>query len=603
LKLGLQELIVILLANKLKTYENCLPNFSMPFNYNYLKNTFTQINIHLYLGLGFLYLTAMDDLMVEKRRAQLFSIIEIAIIILLAIVPLFTTFPYRVNIYLSWEGAYRISQGQVPYKDFGMPLGYMYWIIPAFFFKLFGTQMITLIKAQVFINIVSGFAFRSILKSLSVQPGVRLLSVLLYCISFSFFNFWPWYNHTVIVYEMIALAFLMRYIFSAERKWILLSLSALFTFFSFFTKQDAGGMTLILCVALLIYSSIHEKKWMPLVIYTASFLIVAFAIIAPLLRYNLDYWFNHGQPPHTSRVSAFEIIDEFLGASQWIKFYLLLMMLLAIAYYKKRKEILIGKRDIVFLLLTLGILAEAAVMQITSYTPPDNNIFFHSFAFAFIFSSLAVYLNLNFYNYKFLFIGCFGLLLWWSGVFWKYFQRVVQRVLPITEVRTDTTENIVNRQTFMFAKTDSTDTPMSEWTYCGLKSFEKIYMPKGTAKGIQRLMRSEVVKKKDLKVLNMTELTPLAAEIGYRLETGPQIPLWYHLGVAMFNKEAKMYEQKIMDKQYDLVLFEYIPSLNNFYPFRVRDTLLNYYQKTDSFPAPRRGETQGIIEVFTRPQK
>jgi hypothetical protein len=98
----------------------------------------------------------------------------------------------------------------------------------------------------------------------------------------------------------------------------------------------------------------------------------------------------------------------------------------------------------------------------------------------------------------------------------------------------------------------------------------------------------------------MTELTPLAVEMPYKEEKGLEIPLWYHLGVAMFNKEAKMYEQRITNKQYDVVLFEYIPSLNNFYPFRVRDTLQKIYQKIDSFPAPRRGDTQGIIEVYTR---
>src|SRR5215211_8287358 len=111
----------------------------------------------------------MHPVMVDEKRIRLLAAIEIALVVLLAIVPLFTTFPYRVNIFLSWEGAYRISQGQIPYKDFGMPLGYMYWVIPAIFFKLFGAQLITLVKAQVFINILSGLAFRSILKSLGVQ--------------------------------------------------------------------------------------------------------------------------------------------------------------------------------------------------------------------------------------------------------------------------------------------------------------------------------------------------------------------------------------------------------------------------------------------------
>jgi hypothetical protein len=69
----------------------------------------------------------------------------------------------------------------------------------------------------------------------------------------------------------------------------------------------------------------------------------------------------------------------------------------------------------------------------------------------------------------------------------------------------------------------------------------------------------------------------------------------------MFNKDAAVYEKRIAAQQYDLVLFEYIPTLNNFYPFRVRDSLISHYQKIDSFPAPRRGlETKGMIEVYTK---
>src|SRR5882757_4720586 len=106
---------------------------------------------------------------------------EILIIVLLACIPLFIRLPYRVNIFLSWEGAYRMSVGQLPFRDFGVPLGGMYWVIPATFFKLFGPAMITLVKAQVFINILAGLSFRSILRSLGVDPGIRFASVLLFC--------------------------------------------------------------------------------------------------------------------------------------------------------------------------------------------------------------------------------------------------------------------------------------------------------------------------------------------------------------------------------------------------------------------------------------
>ena len=541
----------------------------------------------------------MDQVVRNKEKDRLFSIFEFSVIVLLALVPLFMTFPYRVNIFLSWEGAYRLSQGQIPFKDFGMPLGYMYWVIPALFFKIFGPQMITLVKAQVLINILSGLAFRSILKSLSLQPPVRALSVFIYCISFSFFNFWPWYNHTVIVYEMIGLAFLMRYLFSQNRNWLLLSLSALFTFFSFFTKQDGGALTFLIALGIIIYDCIYEKKWTGLVIFLTTIAIVAFAIIAPLLRFNFSYWFNHGQPPHTARVSLFEIMDEFLYSSQWIKFYLFIIVLTLLGAYKQARQLFDDKRQSIFLLLTVGILVEAAILQVTSYTPPDNNIFFHSFAFAFFLSALTKILNANLYRLKTLIFLGLLIVVWWSGVFWKYVQGPVHAVL-VRDNKEQPTENIVNRHTYILDQS-AEEIPMDQWGFSNLQSFRKIRMPKATIGGINRLLNLPLVKNnKNIRVLNMTELTPLAIEMPYKQETGDSIPLWYHLGVSMFNKQAEQYEHKVLANQYDLVLFEYIPTLNNFYPFRVRDTLLNHYSIIDSFPAPRRGTTQGSIEIFTK---
>lgn len=535
-----------------------------------------------------------------RASNRIFSLLEWSVIFLFAIVPLFLTFPYRVNIFLSWEGAYRLSEGQVPYRDFGMPLGYMYWAIPALFFKIFGAKLITLVKAQVFINIISGLAFRSILKSFDVQPGVRLLSVFLYVISYSFFNFWPWYNHTVIVYQFVGLAFLIRYLFAeGSKNWILLSLSALFLFFSFFTKQDGGTLGLLIALALLAYYGWAKKAWMATGIFILSYAVVAFAIIAPLTRYNFGYWFNFGQPPHTARLSLMEIVNEFLYASQWIKFYLFLTLLLAVFYFISFRQWLTDIKTGAFLVLTLGILAEATVLQITSYTPPDNNIFFHSFSMAFILTVIVRLLNANASRPAFLLPAATGLLLIWSGSFWNYAQRIVNRLAPAETAQAyASVENVVNRYTYMIGE-PSKEIPPNQWTFSSLPVFERIYMPKPTVEGISRLMQMPQIKNRSsLKVLNMTELTPLAAAMPYKLEQGADVPLWHHLGVSMFNRDAARFEKKIAEKQFDIVLFEYIPSLNNFYPFRIRDSLHIHYQKIDSFPAPRRGTTQGVIEVF-----
>ncbi len=570
---------------------------------------------------------------------NLLAKMELLIIIGLACIPLLIHYPYRVNIFLSWEGAYRISSGQLPFRDFGTPLGGMYWMVPAMFFKIFGPKMITLIKAQVFLNILAGLAFRSVLGSLSVDKGIRLAAVLLFCLSYSFFNFWPWYNHTVIVYELVGLACLFRYLFGVgtvsgevglavagtgvsgagsryRAGW--LAGAAFFVCLSFLTKQDGGGMAFMLCCALLACHGLLERKWAPLLIFAAGFFAVLLLLILPFLPHGFGYWFNHGQPPHTARVSAYDITSEFLGSSQWIKFYFFLSLVIVLARWRTLASFRTDKKALFFLLLTWGILGEAAVFQVTSYTPPDNNIFFHSFAFTCILSLLAPLLPGYFGRSRACLVMVVGILLWWSGVWWKYTQRLAASILPHSqETVSPTGENVVNRMTYMNGVNppDTTEIPMDKWVECGLPAFDKVSMPPPTAAGIHRLLDMPMVKEnrelltreangsspgKGLQVLNMSELTPLAVEMPYTLERNPALPLWYHLGVGMFNRQAALFEGRIRDHYYDLVLFEYVPNLNNFYPFRVRDSLRVHYRLVDSFMAPRRGETRGDIEVYVK---
>jgi hypothetical protein len=524
---------------------------------------------------------------------------EILLIVILAFAPLFGTFPYRFNIFLSYEGAYRLYGGHVPYKDFGMPVGYMYWVVPGIFFKIFGPYMMSLVKAQVFLNIAAGLSFRSIFKSLQVREGIRFLSVLLFVISYSFFNYWPWYNHTVIVYELAALALLMKFIFAEGKRgryaWLLLS--GMFVFFSFFTKQDGGAMAFLICLALVLYNAMYEKDWKQFPVFLAGTAATAFMMIAPFMKYKFGYWFNHGQPPHTSRFSFGDIAEDFFNSSQWIKFYVFIILLLLPALMKSFKEFRNDKPVMIFTLLTFGILAEAAIFQTTSYIPPDNNIFFHSFAIVFILSLLSRFLPLNFESVKTLLVAGFGMLLWWSNVYWKYMAKYIVKPEPAI-VNTD---GIVNKKTYLITKPDSSDVPLDQWRTIPLRSFGKMLLPGPTIDGINRLLQMDLVKNnKNLRVLNMTELTPLAYEMKFELERSPEYPLWYHKGVGMFQQQTNMFCDRVKNNYYDLVLFEYIPYLNNFYPFQVRDSLLQYYDRIDVFTAPRKPSLQAWVEVYVK---
>jgi hypothetical protein len=190
--------------------------------------------------------------------------------------PLLFNNPYRINIFLSWEGAYRMSIGQMPFRDFSLPMGYGYWVIPAIFFKIFGPYFYTLIISQVFINLISILAFRSILKTIECSACHYFFSVIVFCFSYVSFNFWPWYNHVVVVFEMIAICFLLLAILKSAgwKLWLNVGLSAFFVFFSIFTKQDVGGLAFLICYGIITYDAWvgkSTKKW--LVIYRIHCLV------------------------------------------------------------------------------------------------------------------------------------------------------------------------------------------------------------------------------------------------------------------------------------------------------------------------------------------
>ena len=529
---------------------------------------------------------------------------DIYIIILFCFVPLFLSFPYRVNIFLSWEGAYRLYLGEVPYKDFGLPMGFTYWVVPAIFFKIFGPYLITLVKAQVFLNLICCLSFRGILKKLKLTDGIRISVIIVFCLSYILINFWPWYNNSVIIYEIVGLNFLFGY-FTREnkRKYFYLVAACFFLFVSFFTKQDGGFLAFAIASALVLYNSLVTKKWKDLILFFACYAIIGFLIIYPFTKYSFGYWFNHGQPPHTARFSSQDLLNELFLGSQWIKFYVLLIAIIVVVKVRNNKRFFFNRNEMLFLLLTLGILTEALIFGITSYTPPDNNIFFHSFALAYIITGFAEITAIDFNRYRYSFGLIILILFWWSGGYWQYINRITSRLFPAqpTVAKNDSTaENVINQHTYMLNLDTNYYEDESTWKQIdSMKSFQRIYLPPSTIAGIQRLKKMPLLKNKNANVLNMTELTPLDYEFGYKLETGEDYPLWDHLGVCMFNQQCTDFCNKIKSKKYDVVLFENVPGLNNFYPFRIRDSLKVYYNKVDSFLAPRR-PTNGTIEVYVK---
>jgi hypothetical protein len=79
-----------------------------------------------------------------------------------------------------------------------------------------------------------------------------------------------------------------------------------------------------------------------------------------------------------------------------------------------------------------------------------------------------------------------------------------------------------------------------------------------------------------LKILNISELTPIYAELG----SAPPLyyPLWYHTKISLFPKEIKSINQDIDDNQFDVILLQDAHGQANFDEFLTRLQKNSKYQ-------------------------
>jgi hypothetical protein len=525
---------------------------------------------------------------------KLLNRLQLLIILMFSAIPLFVQLPFKINLFLAWEGAFRLSIGQIPFKDFSLPMGFGFWIIPALFFKVFGPSLYTLVISQSFLNVIGALSLRGILKKLGVQPSIILLTILVYCISFSFVNFWPWYNNSVFIFQLIATNFLLSHIFEVtyRKKIAKLTIGTFFLVLSLFTKQDGGGLAILSASSLLLYDALVDKNWKWLFYYVGFFLLFVCVFVVPFLPYDFAYWFNHGQAPHNARTSVTDILIDVFEGSQWIKFYLLIFATIVIRKFSSEMNFLNNKREMLLALFTLSILIQALLVQVTSYIPHNVNVYFHSIAFAFI-----AYHGITFNISQPRVLGTLIILIlfWWSADYWRYGQRLIDRIWPRESHSVETDK--ISKYTWLLSDSTKSEREI-KWSISPYKSFKNVLLPVETIQGIDSIMRLSIIKKKDLKVLNMSELTPLAYEIGFEPLTDH--PLWFHRNVSIFDKQIDEICERVARKEYDLVLFEEIPYLNQFYPEKVRKVLQLHYQKINSFIAPRE-KTGAFIEVYQRP--
>jgi hypothetical protein len=433
------------------------------------------------------------------------------------------------------------------------------------------------------VAIITAFTFRGIVKKLGLNEERALIAVFVFLLSYSFLYFWPWYNFTAIMYQMIGLYFIILLVDSdnVKKNYGFIAGAAFFTFLTFFTKQDYGGLALIFAGIVLTYIAWLKKAWVYIPAFAVLYLVSAALLILPFIGTDFGYWFNHGQPPHNNRLYIYSIFEVIMQESQWEKFYILILAMVLIMKFSTSTFNIRDHKFVLPFLVVAGMVFEAMITKSTSGNSLENTTYYHGFGVAFLLMQLPD----NFIPQKIRWIipASIVVFIWWSGEYWKYAGRIFNFKKPVMRGQSITNASF-----------------QGTWTLSDMKTVKGIKFPSETIHGLERTHSLPIFSSgKELKVLNMTELTFLAREWNYTPLTG--VPLWYHQDVAIFPKQIDELCNAISNKEYDLVMFQTIPGLTNFFPNDLRNCLIDHYKLKDKFVAPRK-DGDSFVEVYVIPE-
>jgi hypothetical protein len=479
------------------------------------------------------------------------------ILSLLAILASALLLAFSHNIYwwrddtLVWSGAYRMFLGQLPFRDFNMPFGYGFLLLPALFFKMTGDpSMYTLQLCQAFMDVVIGLSFYFILDALRVKPMVRFLSICAFIVGYVVFLNFPFYGNTAFAYELVGLCLLLTAL-NKERATniLLLVLGSFFIALSVFTKQDYGGFAFIIAFGILFFEMIFRKDYKSIIVYLLTLGLTLALLILPLLKYGFGYYFDHGQPPHPSRIAL--LLKIFHKPYTGMTLPIVVLMVIYAVFSQKQPFLKFKNDDIFrrFLLLTLGIIVEHYILKFTSYGDVWS-YYFVGFGLAFA-ATYSRYLSRELILVPVSL--CIIFLAYYYGSY-RLPNLLHPRKLEADAIQTD---------------------PHS--SFGGLIMFKPAY---AGAQQIATYIKQNHLQ--DKKILNTSEFINLSCEGGYTPMKGE--PMWWDYDITFYKPEINKMVRDIHDHYYDAVIYQ---SPYHELPPDILDSLKTNYKLVYTCPGPK----------------
>lgn len=448
-----------------------------------------------------------------------------------------------------WEGAYRVSLGQMPFTDFGTPVGPVSFLIPALFFKLFSPSWYVMQLSQMFENFILLLLAYQLLKRLQLTKTNINIAIACFAFFYLVFLSHPWYNSGAFLFFLASMVCLL-----GVGYWSYIA-AGIFAGLCFLAKQDYGIMNLCLGSFVLFvtrpnaktpfreisfhFRALLDRRHWVLTLGPITVFLLAFSLPILLLMYLVDidqflYWFNYGQPPHKIRkLYIWNFVDH--GN---------LLIPACIAFYLSCRT---RRIDLLF----------AGIFFICSFVVSSTSGLDYTAFFFFLFLPLLLQAIQNRAIIAKSWVSIALIIATLTCLIFpaKYFYRLVQTAILNKAEPYSFRHVYVTRPVKAFPES----MPYFKNVMGSLDSIVLIEQ-------LQRIFKNR--SGPPLTMLNISELTPLYAELGS--EPPLHYPLWYHTKISLFPREIQVIDQDIDDAKFDIVVLQNAHGQANFENFLAR---------------------------------
>lgn len=367
----------------------------------------------------------------------------------------------------------------------------------------------------------------------------------------------PWYNSGAFLCFLTSMVLLL-----STSRWSLMA-AGVMGGICFLAKQDYGVMNLCLGFLVILltqaqqsgpyrkitfqFSALRNMQQLTSIVGAGILFLAFFALPIVALIYSVDsaqffYWFNYGQPPHEIRKIH---IWDFANHGN-------LFLPACIAFYFAYRTV---RMDLLF----------AGIFFICAFIVSSTSGLDYTAFFFFLFLPLLVQtvMDKQLVQKRWLSVLLVVAVMTCIAFPAKYLYRLVQTTV------------LAKAEPFSFRHVYVTR-PVQAYPE-SMPYFKNVMGSNDSILMIEKLQ--EIVKAKPnvaLKVLNISELTPIYAELG----SAPPLhyPLWYHTKISLFPKEIKLINQDIDKNHFDIVLLQNAHGQANFEEFLTRLQKNPHYQ-------------------------